>query len=118
MNLGAKGYIPQGQYIAWLDVSFVACDYRVAYRKILGGNNVAFGAVGIMQKGDTGRSIWVVFYAGHLCRHVYFVTLKINKAVAPFVSAAAVATCYPATGIATTTLLQGLHQTFFWARPC
>jgi hypothetical protein len=72
-------------------------------------HNIALFPICIVEQGDTGRSIRIIFYRCYLCWDISFITLEINDAVTPFVSTTTVATCDAATGIATSALLERLY---------
>ena len=107
VHQGAGGNIPQGQGIPRLDVRFGAGDHHVAHLQILGGQDVALLPVHVMQQGNAGRAVGVVFDGGHLGRHLQLVPLEVDEPVAPLVPPAPVAAGDPAVVVPAAGLFQG-----------
>ena len=87
MNEGTGGDIGQRQSIAGLDIRRGAGDYRVADLQAVGGDDISFLAVLILDQGDESGTVRIVFQGLDRSRYVKLLTLEIDDAVFSTVSA-------------------------------
>jgi hypothetical protein len=81
----------------------IACRNGIANLKSLRSNDVSLFAISIVQKGDVGGAVWIVFDGGDLSWDVFFVPLEVDDAehlfvAAPFVAARDMAVVIAAVG--------------------
>lgn len=81
-----KRYRLERKSIAWLDVGIDACDNSVAYFQIQRRKDIALFAINIVEKGNTGTAIRIVFYGSNFRGDIFLVTAKINNPVFLLVS--------------------------------
>ncbi len=62
VDLGTQGYVAKRQNIAWFNVGSGTGNHRIVYKKLMGSHNIALFPVCIIEQGDAGRSIGIVFY--------------------------------------------------------
>ena len=100
-----------GQAVARLDIGGGGGDDGVARLQADGGQDIPELAVLILQEGDEGAAVGVVFQALDGGLHVHLVALEVDDAVLALVAAAAVADGDVAIAVAAGVLLDGLEQT-------
>jgi len=64
-----------------------AADHCGAYLEAVGGDDIRFAAVYVVEKGDAGRTVGVVLDALYYGRYSVFVSLKVNDTVSTLVTA-------------------------------
>jgi hypothetical protein len=70
----------QGQGVSWLDRSKLRRHNGGPRNQSLGGNYIAFVAILIVNQGNTGVSVGVVFYRLHTASDILFIPLKVDLA--------------------------------------
>ena len=81
VNEGTGGDIGQRQSVAGLDIRRGAGDYRVADLQAVGGDDISFLAVLILDQGDESGTVRIVFQGLDRSRYVKLLTLEIDDAV-------------------------------------
>src|SRR5205085_11824705 len=71
------------------DVSFRPGNYRLADLQAERRDNVTLLTIGIMQQGNVGRAVRIVFDGGDFGRNARLVALEIDDAILALVAAAA-----------------------------
>src|SRR5262249_50753840 len=89
------------QGVARLDVDIFASDYNVAHINTLRSDDVDLLAIFILQQGDEGGAVGIVFQALDGCGHIPLAALEVDDAVALLHAAAAPAGGAPAKVVAT-----------------
>jgi hypothetical protein len=88
MDQRAQWQILQGHRIPGLDIDFFTTDHHVPDTDLVRGNNISLIAVTVLDQGNSGCSVRVVFNGYHFPRHFGFIATKINQSVFLFMAAA------------------------------
>ena len=91
VNRRAERDKAQRQGIAGDDVSFRPGNYRLADLQAERRDNVTLLTIGIMQQGNVGRAVRIVFDGGDFGRNARLVALEIDDAILALVAAATTA---------------------------
>src|SRR5690554_3260093 len=78
---GTQGDIPEGQAIAHLDIG---CRSRIdhsTYLELIGSQDISFLAVGIVEQGNVGGTVGIVFDGSYLGGNAIFGPAKIDDSV-------------------------------------
>ena len=84
--------------------------HHVAHLQFQGRQDIGLFPVDVMQQGDAGGAVGIVFDGRHLGLHPQLVALEVDEPVAPFVPPAHVPAGNPAVVVAAAGLLQGPNQ--------
>ena len=82
------GDIEERQRVADLDISFGTAYDDIADLQALRSQDVAFFAVSIVQKGNVGRTVRIVFDRSHFSRDIVLRTFEIDDTILSLVAAA------------------------------
>ena len=110
MDDGTNRDVGDGQAVAGLDVRSGGGDNLVPGLQAVGRQDVAQLPVLVLHQGDERAAVGIVLQAEDLGGHFRLVPLKVDDAVLPLVTAAAMADGNSAVAVATGVLLQGLNQ--------
>src|SRR5699024_7083432 len=117
VNHGTNRDVTQRQVVAWLDVSVRTGLNGVTLVEVVRCDDVALGAVHVVEQGDTSGTVRVVLDVSNLCRNaVLVVTTEVDHAVCALVSATLVSGG-DLTGVVTATALgERANQRLFRSR--
>src|SRR5258707_1589683 len=110
MNRRAERDVEEGQGVADENVRLRAARDRRADRQAVRGQGVALLAVRVMQQGDAGGAVRIVFDCRHFRRNAVLVALEVDDAVLLLVSAADESGGDPAAALAAAGLRLPLRQ--------
>src|SRR5690606_34236539 len=97
--------------VAHLGLRLGAADDGAAHVQLVGGEDVALLAVGVVEQGDAGAAVRVVLDRGDLGGHAFLVaTTEVDDAVATLVAAATEARGDAPVVVAAARLLQRAHE--------
>jgi hypothetical protein len=113
---GADRNLVERQRVARLDVRFRTRHHRVANFEIVGRDDVALGAVDIMDQRDARGAVRVVLDRDDLGRHAVLLALEVDGAIELLVAAAFAARGQTTHVVATTGLAERLEQRFLGRR--
>src|SRR5699024_1388666 len=103
--------VAQRQVVAGFDVGVWAGLNYVALLQTSRSQDVALGAIDIVQQCDVGRTVWVVLDVCDFCRYAVLVaTTEVDQAVLALVATTAVAGCDATKVVAATGFCQWTQQ--------
>ena len=85
------GDFAQGECVAHFGSGVGAAEECAAYFKAVGGDDVGFNAVHVVEKSDASRAVGVVLDRFHYCGNAVAISLKVNDTVFTFVPTTKVA---------------------------
>jgi hypothetical protein len=100
--------IGKTQAITRFYVSIAGSQHHVPHRKPNRSKDISFFAIPVVEEGNIGRPIRIVFNAGNFGRNILFVSLEVDDSITTLVSTTALPCCHSTTGVASSGLLQGL----------
>jgi hypothetical protein len=106
VNQRAQGNDAQGQRVARLNICRFSGDNQISRLQLLGGQDVSFVSVHVMEQGDSGGPVRVVFNACDPSRNIQLVPFEINETIASLVTSSAVSTGNPASAVSSSVLGQ------------
>ena len=88
---GAHGNLQHGQGVAGFDVHGFASRHRIALLQAQGRQDIALLPVSIMQQGNAGAAVGVIFNMRHLGGHIELGALEVDDTIQALVAPAATA---------------------------
>ena len=104
----------QREGIANLALRLGTAHHRGTYLQALGGHDVAFLTIGVLQQGEPSGTDRIIFDGRHLGRYSQLVALEINETNLLLMSTADRAGGDPPVTVAPPGLLAGHDQLFLW----
>jgi hypothetical protein len=118
VNQGAEGDETQRQGVARLNVGGLAGDDPIANFQAIRCQDVPFFPICVVEQGDSGRPVRVVFDGSDLCRNVGLVPFEIDESIPSLVAAAPVPGSDSAVTVAAPFLGQAADEGLLGLRGC
>src|SRR3989338_792425 len=109
--------IPKGMFLSgmafplWLHL--FPGGNGIPYLEPLRSNDVPLFTVSVVQKRYPGRPVGIVFYRGHLCRHIVLIPLKVDYSVLPLCPATHTSGSHPTPIVPASRSREGFQQASF-----
>ena len=81
----------QRQGVSWFDIRIGTGHYLVSRLEPEGGQDIAFLTILVMQQGDTGAAVGIIFYGRYLGGDVILVPLEVDDTIPAFYPSALMA---------------------------
>ncbi len=99
---GSQRDRPEGQRVSRLDVHVVTGYHPIARLDPVRGQNVALLPVCIMEKGDLGGTVRIVFHGRYPSWDVQLVPLEVDESIPSLVTSSPVSACDPSSTVSST----------------
>jgi hypothetical protein len=93
MNIASQRDVLQRQAVANIRRRIRATLQPITNLQIVGSQNVTLLAVDVMQQGNPGTAVRIVFNRRHFGRHAIFVSPKVNQPILSLVTTATMSNC-------------------------
>ena len=101
---------PQRQTIAGTNICGFSRHDHMANSQTDRGKDVALLSIPIMELGNVGRAIWIIFYSSNLCLNTVLVAAEVYQTIPSFMATAPVKDGESSSIIPPTTLMEGCQQ--------
>jgi hypothetical protein len=81
MDLGSCRDIFQGKGVARFDICVGTGNHLIAYLESIRSEDISFFSIGVMEQGDPGRTIGVVFNGENFGGNFLLVPLKVDDPI-------------------------------------